>query len=223
MNSLQRTSLWFNNLSIRERLLIAFTLLVFVLLPGYVIFIEPTLIKQAGAQIKIDRLTSANKERLQDIATLQRQPSSNINDDLAFEVERLKAKLQQLNSKDAENIDQLLSPAEANQALSVLLDSAKELTLLSFEKVAASPVDVGVSDAGVSSANSNVASLYRHPIELNLTGKTTDLLQFVTTIEKHQLPLFIERVQWTYGKNSAELYLRLYSFGLYPTWLGGDA
>lgn len=228
MNLWQQGSQWFNHLSLRERALIAITVLTFILLPGFIFFIEPALIQQTSLQIKTDRLTQSNSEKKQDIQALTQQPVANDNHSLREQARQLKTELNTINRADTESSDMLLSIEQASQLLSSILNTASNLTLVSLEKVKASPVVMPRTDNEKKARNDKHqkkegVSLFRHPLELNFTGNTTDLMAFISQIEQQQLPVTIDSVTWRYGKGQrAELSLSLYSLGVSENWLGGD-
>lgn len=225
----QQGSQWFNRLSRRERALIMVTVLAFILLPGYVLFIEPKLIQQASLQMKTDRLVQSNNEKRQDIQSLKQQALANDQQSLSEQIRRLNAELEEINRADTEGTDRLLSTGQASQLLSSILTTAANLTLVSLEKVKASPVVMPHMDNDKNTHNgkqtkSAIVSLFRHSLALNLSGTTDDLMAFIDQIEQQKLPITIDRVIWRYGKgNHSELSLNLYSLGVSENWLGGDS
>lgn len=207
---------WFNALTFRERLLILITVLTFLLLPGYVLFVEPVLIEQKTLQMKIARLQSANREKQQDINTLQMQPGSNTDAMLNLKIQQLQ---QQLASQESTaQSDRLVNPQDAIAMLHALLAEGEALRIISLSKIQATPVHLANNDEA---NKEQINSLYHHPIEMVIKGDTKNLMAYLATLEALPQRLFVDHVTWRYGKgDNAELELRLHTLATSANWLG---
>lgn len=210
---------WFDGLSLRERALILTTVLAFILLPGYVLLIEPAMIEQQGLQMKVERLQSSNREKQQDIRTLEAQDNNSRNDQLASQINQLQSQLTELATQASDSSSQLMNGKQAVDMLQQLLADANSIHLLSLSKATASPFLLKTPEP---SKKTKLPPLYQHPLELALKGDTAKLIAFVEAVEALSQPLFIDQVQWIYGKgDQAELNLQLHSLSTSADWLGG--
>lgn len=222
MNTLAPLFLWFDALTLRERLLILITVLAFILLPGYVLLIEPVLIEQQTLNLQEQRLERSNHEKRQDIQTLQAMPGKDPNNELAIRISELQQQLANQQTSVEADSQWLLSPDQVPALLSSLVKEQAGVRLVSLNKSQASPVLLKQADK--SAPSKTLAGLYRHPLQLVLKGESSALLAYLNQLEQLPQQLFIDQVQWQYGKaENAEMMIELHSLGTSPAWLGGQS
>lgn len=185
----------FNNISLRERILICCALLVCVFSISYFWMFEPSMLKQEKAnkmlqssyqqEIKLDNKIEEIKLRF------KKDPVKEINNKIAFSLQTIAALDKQLDDKLVKFIHAKKMPA----ALSKVLNKSPGVTLVSLTTL---PVTVFQSPANAvdkSSADETQAprnTFYKHTLEIQLTGSYNAVYQYLLNLEAVQ-----EKFYWS--------------------------
>lgn len=169
-------------LNVRERALIAVTLLVVTwagwaaTLGGY---LEDTERQAAGSVSSVDQqLAAALAER----ARLQTAAAADPNERLVRERERLDAKLAAMNASLGDLLGRFVEPERMPALLEDVIRHHQGLTLKRIESLPAEPMDVsGPKAAG---EDSKPVWIYRHPLRLELEGRYFDVLAYLDELER---------------------------------------
>jgi len=168
----QRFAARIDEMSLRQRAMLFATLSLVVVVLAHVTLIEPVLVKQKGL---IDR---GNRDQSQ-LAAVRSQLESVLKDAETDPKDPEQAALRELEQRIAEAEQSLASRKEAFIAptrlpalLKDLLGKNRQVRIESLRVMPAAAVEAAAVE------------LYRHGVEMTLTGTYFDLMQYVTDLEK---------------------------------------
>lgn len=234
----------FAAISLRERAMISFALLLLTAVLGYTFLVEPE-------QVRIKKLAAGMEQKRKEVKNLEAQwtalqtqlkqdPNALTNTELAHLRSELRLATEQLRQESAA----LVLPAEMNTVLESFLRPQHGVSLVSLRTLPPTPFleekgdqvkgekpeqRGGQSDSGgaVQSLGTTQAvgknqgfAIYRHGVELKLNGDYPALTAYLKQLEGQKRPVLWEEVQLKaleYPK--AELTLRLYTLSVDPAWL----
>jgi len=200
--------------SLRERAMIFLALALGLLFIANAVLIEPLRIKQkrfaAESQQRQQELQAlqAGLQRLvqgagQDTDSLNRARQKALREELA----RFNAKLQQEQRR-------FTPPDRMRAMLGEMFERNKQLTLVDLKTLPVTPL--GASGAGASSSQ----GLFRHGIELTVSGAYLDLYEYLRTLERMPAQLYWGRAELSVGEYpSSTLKLTLYTLSFDRAWL----
>lgn len=224
----------FNALQQRERLTIAIAVLLGGVLVGYLLLVDPQLMRQQAQTKRIAALKTDIANQEVQIASLQAQM---IDPDSAArqELQDIKRRMAALDQRLA-GIQDSLVPAEKMQAfLEGLLVRHHNLELLSLHTLAPEPlIPLAASGAAPQDDGRPVtqqqmaravdkgaaANLYKHAVQIRVAGRYGDLLRYLAELEA--MP---QRIIWHELELSAEepprsvLVVTVYTLSLNKQWL----
>ena len=220
----------FAALQLREKYLIIGAAAVAVLFIGHSVWIEP-------GQIQTARLKKDIAQQQNDMEQLRLQLTTlaqNNKDPNAANREALQALRQQLSDtarelKTFEGV--LVAPTQVPALLQTLLNRHRGLTLMTLKTLPPEPLvkPAGKSDGkepakpAVSQGSSTAPeeNIYKHGIELRVTGSYHDLLAYVAELEASPQKLLWGNMILSVSKDQpgSELTLTFYTLSLETTWL----
>lgn len=218
----------FAALQLREKQLIIGAVAVAILFGGYSLFIEPGMLKSARLKkALVQQQTELDQFRAQILALAAQtgDPDSANRDALKQVREQLAGTELELKSFERN----IVSPRQAPVLLQTLLARHRGLKLVSLTTLAPQPLieppkaEPG-KEAGGKAAAEPVArpggNIYKHGIEIRITGSYADLVAYVAELEASP-----QKMMWG-GMRLAvkqypvsELTLTLYTLSLDPIWL----
>ncbi len=208
---------WFNNRTLRERVAVAGAAAAVVLLVIYVGAIDPLLKQQRNLtrqMIDVQRnVTALVAQESLILARAQADPDRANRE----RVVALQAEIEKLQARLEENISNLVSPQQMVQLLKELLAQQKTLRLVSLSNRKPELLDLGNSDQ-----NKERPKLYKHLLEMELSGDYRALLDYLETLKKLPRPMVWETVDIeTEEYPISTIKMQVYTLSLAEGWIGG--
>lgn len=214
--TLQRYADRINAMSLRERVLIFLAVAVVLIAIADSAFFDPILRRQKASSQKIQQqqdeiramqaqLQAFAQARLSDGANAKRQ-----------RFEKRKVELAALNREIAASQRELVTPEQMAKMLSEIVKRNPNVELVSMRKLAAA----GLSPAATPDSAPEGSALYRHGIEIAVSGTYLNMLSYVSQLER-----LSAKIVWGSMDLQAGVYpkvtLRITLYTLSPdkTWL----
>jgi hypothetical protein len=171
---------------------------------------ERRLAAESATGAEIEQLRQAEADRVADLQ-LSRET-------LHAELARIDAELQRLGAAHArgETLSALIARALAGHDLQLRSLRALPVEDLAIEADAPAPDAAAAPEAA---AAAPAMLLYRHRVELKISGPALPLLQSIDKVARGLKPLRIERVAVTPAGGGAEATLTLATIGTEPAWI----
>jgi MSHA biogenesis protein MshJ len=206
---LVRLSARYRALSRRERWLVLGTLLVGIGALVDSALIEPMLMERRALLASIqesERKISELSESSADGASASTE-----------RVERAQKELASLDEALAAIRSSVIAPEQMAARLRELLTMGRGVTVVGFKNLAAVAVSAQAGSGGSAAASSG---LYRHPVEVRLTGSYPDLVAWIDRIEREGQGLRLSKVSFdAQAGQSIQARIELYTLGTAQTWL----
>ncbi len=212
-----KLSNWFNNRTLRERAAVAGAAAAVVLLVIYVGAIDPLLKQQRNLtrqMIDVQRnVTALAAQESLILARAQADPDRANRE----RVVALQAEIEKLQARLEENISNLVSPQQMVQLLKELLAQQKSLRLVSLSNRKPELLDLGNSDQ-----NKERPKLYKHLLEMELSGDYRALIDYLETLKKLPRSMVWETVDIeTEEYPISTIKMQVYTLSLAEGWIGG--
>lgn len=207
-------------LSLRERLLIAVSLLVLLTMLWHALLIKPlaarrqTMTSQAESAQAV--LAALDKEAAAIVAAGSQDPDAEYRRQLTV----LQAEVAQLDERLATLTGDLIGPQQMVAVLEDMLKRRRQLTLTRLENLPSEPL-LELPAAEPQAETGQQRNLYRHPLRIELTGSYLEALAYLQSLE--QLP---RKVYWQDLTLTVEDYPRtrigvtVYTLSLKEGWIG---
>jgi MSHA biogenesis protein MshJ len=211
----------------REKLLVSGAALVAILFGGYSFWIEPAQLQKARLKKSIEQQQTEQGQLSTQLAALLAQGSD---PDAAN-----RALLQQMNQqlaeadRDIHGFDRVLvTPSQAPALLQTLLARHRGLALVSLTTLSPQPLIAppakGKEEGKATAAKEEKpampgGNIYKHGIEVKVSGSYHDLLAYVSEIEGGPQKLIRGSIQLKAEYPVSELTLTVYTLSLEAAWL----
>jgi MSHA biogenesis protein MshJ len=224
----------YDALSLRERVLVALTLVVLQLFLWWMLFYEPV-------APEVARLQQANERLETEVASLRsardgirKRLDEGVHRRQQERVQALERELALLKQELAEGTDDLVAPRQMFTLMRQMIDAAPGLRLLELRRSAVEPLfrtddaeaaESGGKDAGPGGEEEETAEqrpgLYRHVMELRLEGRYGDILDWLQQLEALPWQLMWNRVELKSGDYPRiEVALTLSTVSASRAWVG---
>ena len=168
---------------------------------------------------QVDALRAEVSGLEKSIETMVAQGADDPDKERRQQVGKLQAEIKNLDHGLEGATAGLIAPKEMTQVLEQVLKKAKHLTLHALRSLPPEGVKVPGRDLG-SSAQTPI-SVYRHGVELELSGSYLDTLYFLENLEDLPWHFFWDRIEFvTEPSSQGHVKLRLYTLGLEQDWIG---
>lgn len=214
----------FAKLSQRERILVFAAVVIGLVMGAEVLFIDPLWAQRSRLDKDMQALQSEHDTLEQVVGVFTSSGAEPGAADLA-QLNLLETQLAELTAR----LDQVRSGLVSPQAMPALLESLlarhHRLKLVSLQTLPTEPVATEVAEvppAATEPANNPKESqrLYRHPMELRLSGSYADITAYVAALERLRPRLLWSGLELDASRHpSIELKLRLYTLSLEKAWL----
>jgi len=210
----------FDQLSLRERVIVLVAaLLMITLLIWDGMFMAP-LDKQRKANLQ--QITALRAEIAgldQGIETLVAQGAADPAQSGHATADTLRAEIKDIERRLAGVTSGLIAPKEMSNVLEQVLARASRMQLHALRTLPPQGVVAPGSDAAGAAARS--AQIYKHGVELELSGSYLDTLYFLQALEALPWRFFWDRIEVVMEEYPrARVKLRLYTLGLEEGWIG---
>lgn len=215
MNALwRRYAARFDALTLRERVMVFAAVMVALVALTYTLLVEPQLVKQK-------RLNSAILQKHSEMKTFEAQVGKLIGSGGRTaerdRLGRLRGELDALEGRISAEERRFTAPSQMRGVIESLLARHRGVTLVEMKTLAVGTLSAADKPAAKASGE---RLIYRHGLELTVTGSYLELLGYVRDLEKLPTQLY-----WSALDLDAASYPRLsmkltvYTLSLDPTWL----
>lgn len=209
----------YDQLSLRERILVLVATTLMIALVWNSTFIVPLDKERKSKLSQIDALKAEISGHEKSIEALVAQGATEGQLPSHATVDTLKTEIAEIDRRLAGVTSGLIAPKEMSHVLEQVLARAKRLQLIGLHTLPPEAVIAPGSDAAPAGAH-NAAQIYKHGVELVLSGGYVDTLYFLQALEALPWRFLWDRVEYTIEYPKGTLKLRLYTLGLDEGWIG---
>ena len=211
----------YDQLSLRERIILLIAALLLIALIWDSIFMNPLDRERKNRLQQVDALRAEVSGLEKSIETMVAQGADDPDKERRQQVGKLQAEIKTLDHGLEGATAGLIAPKEMTQVLEQVLRKARRLTLHTLRSLPPEGVKVPGRDVGASASSQTPISVYRHGVELELTGSYLDTLYFLENLEDLPWHFFWDRIEFvTEQPSQGRVKLRLYTLGLEQDWIG---
>lgn len=224
----------FLQLKPREQGLIFLCILVVIVFLPFNFFIDGNLIQAEKNEKKIAQLKRSNADLDISITEFSQALKEDKNKVLNDQIAQYEQRLNAIDEKLLTLTEELIDPIQMRNALIQLLNLQPGVTLMSFEVKPAEPMlfekpkvnqiqtDKSVTEKNdENTANINNAGLYRHAIQLKLTGRYFQLRDYLKQVEDLPWQFFWHNFEYQLKEYpKSELTIEIYSLSTNKEFIG---
>ena len=205
----------FDEMSAREKVLIALCGLVTVVMLLFTLVLEPKLneVNSNDKQLRNSKLTNQQTEI--EILRIQAQLKKDPNAEIDQAISQLLTESQHLSMQLSEIIEHLITPSQMASLLESVLEQQSGIHLVSLQTIPAEPI---TEDKEAS----QYSGYYVHPVRMELTGDYFSIANYLTKLEG--LPASYYWRSFSYNVEDypkAKLVLEVYTLGSREEFIGG--
>lgn len=216
----------FMAMSQRERLMISVAVIVGIVMLGSTTFVEPARAKAKLLRSSVDKKKTEVRNLDAQLMAVQQQLQQDPDVTIKAELEALRTKLRQAGEDLAKANDTLVPPSEMNGMLERILARQTGLQLVSLRTlppgsfVERKPEATKPAGEVKSAENEQEFDIYRHGVEVKLTGTYAHLYTYLSQLEQEQKKLLWGEVRLKVLEHpKAEMTLVVYTLSVDKAWL----
>jgi MSHA biogenesis protein MshJ len=160
----------------------------------------------------------------QSVETIVAQGAADPDRDTHAAIQQLRQEVAELDARLAGATSGLIEPEEMARVLEQVLARTSRLTLHGLRTLPPEAVIAplaGNPAAGEPALRANAAQIFRHGVEIELSGTYLEMLQFLQALEALPWRFFWDRVEFSVEQHPrGRLKLLLYTLGLQEGWVG---
>lgn len=179
----------FNALSIRERILFGFTILVALTLSWWHFFASPMMARIETLEIDNKQIDAEVSSAQQSVNQIKVRLEAGVHKDKNEQLARLKQELMKIEKQLQRKATELVDPEEMFQLMTQLIYKESKLKLLSLKRREVKPA----IEAKEGQENSD--GIYRHVLEVKFSGKYEDIFAYMTSLESLDWKLIWEEIE----------------------------
>ncbi|MHA2717534.1 type II secretion system protein GspM [Vibrio owensii] len=205
----------FDEMSAREKVLIALCGLVTVVMLLFTLVLEPKLNEVTSNDKQLRNLKQTNQQTEIEILRIQAQLKKDPNAEIDQAISQLLTESQHLSMQLSEIIEHLITPSQMASLLESVLEQQSGIHLLSLQTLPAEPI---TEDKEAS----QYSGYYVHPVRMELTGDYFAIENYLTKLES--LPASYYWRSFSYKVEDypkAKLVLEVYTLGSREEFIGG--
>lgn len=205
----------FDEMSAREKVLIALCGLVTVIMLLFTLVLEPKLNEVTSNDKQLRNLKQTNQQTEIEILRIQAQLKKDPNAEIDQAISQLLTESQHLSMQLSEIIEHLITPSQMASLLESVLEQQSGIHLLSLQTLPAEPI---TEDKEAS----QYSGYYVHPVRMELTGDYFAIANYLTKLES--LPASYYWRSFSYKVEDypkAKLVLEVYTLGSREEFIGG--
>jgi MSHA biogenesis protein MshJ len=209
----------FDQLSLRERVIVLVAALLLIALIWDSTFMAPLDKERKSRMGQIEALRAEISGLDQSIEALVAQGAADPKPSSDATADTLRAEIKDIERRLAGVTSGLIAPKEMSHVLEQVLARASRMRLHGLRTLPPEGVVAPGSDAAGAAAQS--AQIYKHGVELDLSGSYLDTLYFLQALEALPWRFFWDRIEFTVEEYPrGRVKLRLYTLGLEEGWIG---
>ena len=206
----------YDQLSLRERVIVLIAALLLIALIWDSVFMGPLDRERKARTHQIDALRAEVSGLEQSIEALVAQGAANPARSDRGTAEALGAEIEELERRLVGATSGLIEPKEMSHVLEQVLARAQRLTLHGLRTLPPQAVAAPNTQPGAPAAQ-----IYKHGVELELSGSYLDTLYFLQALESLPWRFFWDRIEYAVEEHPrGRVKLRLYTLGLEEGWIG---
>jgi MSHA biogenesis protein MshJ len=215
----QRCAGRFDALKLRERVMVFAAVMVALLALGHTLMIEPELAKQkrlAGAMLQKHSEMKAFEAQVTKLVGGRAQETER------ERLARLRAELAALEARITAEERRFTAPSQMRAVMEGLLARSRGVALVELKTLAADTIASSAKPAPKPATKPAAGErlIYRHGVELTVTGSYLDLLAYARDLEKLPRQLYWGALELdAAGYPKVALKLTVYTLSLDPAWL----
>lgn len=227
MNRWQQLQARYQQLQLRERVLVVTAIAVAVLFGGYSLVVEPALKRQATATAQLAAIERQTQQLSLQSADMQRQLADDPTTRVEAEVERLTARRDELDQLMAQATVDLIQPERMAGALQAAMAHGSGVELVSLETLPPEPIVLAAPTQGAegqapAAATEQPPALYRHPLRLTVRGSFHQVRALFGALDGLPWRFYWRQFDFQMKQYPAgELTLELYTLSTSQDWLKG--
>lgn len=214
----------------REQYMVLLTGLVAIIFIIHNFFIDDNALKIVKLEKQIIQVNNDNRTAKASISIFEEGLSKDPNESLNNQISQYKEKLNKVDVNLLKLTSDLIDPVQMRYALMQLLKTQKGVSLQSFQVIAAQPMNIASTAAGVTddgtktvvvNADQPTLILYRHAIKIKLSGSYFQLRDYLTQLEALSWKFFWQ--EFTYQLKEypvSELEIEMYSLSTKREFIG---
>ncbi|MGR4020964.1 type II secretion system protein GspM [Vibrio harveyi] len=205
----------FDEMSGREKVLIALCGLVTVVMLLFTLVLEPKLNEVTSNDKQLRNLKQTNQQTEIEILRIQAQLKKDPNAEIDQAISQLLMESQHLSMQLSEIIEHLITPSQMASLLESVLEQQSGIHLVSLQTLPAEPI---TEDKEAS----QYSGYYVHPVRMELTGDYFSIASYLTKLEG--LPASYYWRSFSYNVEEypkAKLVLEVYTLGSREEFIGG--
>ncbi|HGY9586058.1 TPA: type II secretion system protein GspM [Vibrio harveyi] len=205
----------FDEMSGREKVLIALCGLVTVVMLLFTLVLEPKLNEVTSNDKQLRNLKQTNQQTEIEILRIQAQLKKDPNAEIDQAISQLLMESQHLSMQLSEIIEHLITPSQMASLLESVLEQQSGIHLVSLQTLPAEPI---TEDKEAS----QYSGYYVHPVRMELTGDYFSIANYLTKLEG--LPASYYWRSFSYSVEEypkAKLVLEVYTLGSREEFIGG--
>lgn len=208
---------WFDARTERERIQLAVATAAAILTLWLVVFHQPTAVRHAEATAAAESATFDGDRVEREIAALAAAGTRDARSQQRDEIARLEREVAELATRATAAGSSVLPPREVVALLRELLAAQPDLRLVRIESLAAEPID---APGGEPDAQPTQATLYRHPIEIEIEGAYLPTLRWLGSVAALPWRLQWDELRYDVTEHPrARIVLRLHTLGREQEWI----
>ncbi|MFZ3466279.1 type II secretion system protein GspM [Vibrio harveyi] len=205
----------FDEMSGREKVLIALCGLVTVVMLLFTLVLEPKLNEVTSNDKQLRNLKQTNQQTEIEILRIQAQLKKDPNAEIDQAISQLLMESQHLSMQLSEIIEHLITPSQMASLLESVLEQQSGIHLVSLQTLPAEPI---TEDKEAS----QYSGYYVHPVRMELAGDYFSIANYLTKLEG--LPASYYWRSFSYNVEEypkAKLVLEVYTLGSREEFIGG--
>ena len=206
----------FDQLSLRERIIVLIAALLLIAVIWDSAFMRPLDSERKSRMQQIDALRAEVSGLDQSIEALAAQGAAKPAAGDRTTADSLANEIQELDRRLVGATSGLIAPKEMSHVLEQVLARAKRLRLHGLRTLPPQAVIAPNTQPGAPAAQ-----IFKHGVELELSGNYMDTLYFLQALEALPWRFFWDRIEYTVEEHPmGRVKLRLYTLGLEEGWIG---
>ncbi|MBI3898097.1 MAG: hypothetical protein HY308_07350 [Gammaproteobacteria bacterium] len=209
-------------MSVRERGMIFFAVVVVLALIAYNVVFGPLRLEQRKLERDIKAKQAEIHSTDQQVATMFGD-GKDVNSQNRTKITALTQQLQELDSQMDQMTAGVVSPKEMAKLIEQMLTRNKHLELVKLEALPATPVDDGAAPAtaGNNALPATDVTVYRHGMRVEFKGGYFDIVEYLKTLEGLPWKVFWGEVKLEPDKHPvSKVSLVIYTLSRHPGWIG---
>jgi len=189
ISALETAAQNFNALTLRERVLFVFTILVSISVVWWYFYVEPMQLKTKSLVKENNRISDEIVVTRRTINDIRSRIAQGVDQDKTRKLAQLELALEAVDERLRLKTIELIDPEQMFQLMARLVYKESKLKLLSLKrrevKQAITPSENQADEAGI----------YRHVLEVKFSGKFLDILKYMQSLENLDWKLIWDEIE----------------------------